>query len=138
MFWSNDKKPDPDAFVDRKGYYAILRVGEIELYQSWFRKMLAAIKKNNYIGSSISNEQLIKAKEVAEQAAKEDKLVVDYLLVMLMQFIYADEFDREDGQCWVRIITGIDRRFADDKYSFFPPAELAKARLNDAMNYIKD
>lgn len=74
-----------------------------------------------------------KAKTIAEQAAKEDKMVVDYLLVMLMQYIYADELDREDGQSWVRIVTGLDRRFVGNKHSFFPQAEIAKVRLNDAL-----
>jgi len=137
MFWSSVKRPDPDAFVDRKGYYSILRVCEISLYQSWFNKMLAGIKKHNYIGSTLSSEDLRKAKAVAEQAATEDKLIVDYLLVMLIQYIYADEFDREDGRGWVRIVTGLDHRFANENTTFYPQAELAKARLNNAMAEIE-
>ncbi len=137
MIWSSNKRPDPDAWVDRGGYFVTMRVCQIDLYQSWFNKMLATIKEHNYIGSTLSSEHLKKAKVIAEQASNEDKLMVDYLLVMLIQYIYADEFDREDGRGWVRIVTGLDRRFADGKTTFYPQAELAKARLNNAMDEIE-
>ncbi len=104
MFWSSNKKPDPDAFVDRDGYYVTMRVSQLDLYQSYFNKMLDAIKKHNYIGSTLYPQDLIKAKAIADQADKEDNLLADSLLVMLVQYIHADEFDRGEGKGWVRVV----------------------------------
>jgi hypothetical protein len=134
---SKMSQPSPRIMLERsadpKGFYQHMTIGQVGAYQAVFNKIIAVIKEK-YVIDTLSDEQKGKIANIINQAQEEQKLNVDYFLVMVHQYLFADEIEREIySDQWVQIVTNMIDTSGGSGRDFYPSAwpvymELMKSR----------